>query len=65
MNDIFIRLGLASIAGLTYFAGAIPADMPIENVTALPLQVWLYATINVLTGFFSPSLLKKTAGMKP
>lgn len=64
MNDITIRLGLALIAGLTYFAGAIPSDMQIEQIGSLPLQTWLWATINILTGLFSPSLVKKVSGVK-
>ena len=64
MNDWVIRIGLAGIAGLTYFAGAIPSDMKLEQISGLPLQTWLYATINILTGLVSPSLVKKLPGVK-
>ena len=60
MNDWIIRLGLASVAGLTYFAGAVPSGMHIADIGSLPLQVWIYFSINVLSGIFSPSLVKST-----
>ena len=60
MNDWLIRIGLASVAGLTYFAGAIPSNMHIADIANLPLQTWVYFSINILTGIFSPSLVKAT-----
>ena len=60
MNDWIIRIGLASIAGLTYLAGALPTNMHITDISQLPLQTWLYFSINVLSGIFSPSLVKAT-----
>lgn len=60
MNDWLIRFGLASVAGLTYLAGAIPSNMQIVDITQLPLQTWIYFSINLLSGIFSPSLVKAT-----
>lgn len=58
MNDWLIRIGIAGVSGLTYFAGAIPSDMAWSGLSNLPAQTWLYFLINVCTGFVSPSLVK-------
>lgn len=64
MNDILIRVGLGAIAGLTYFAGAIPNNMQLADISNLPLQIWLYAAINIITGVVSPSIVRKLPGIK-
>ena len=61
MNDWTIRIGLACVAGLTYFAGAVPENMHLGDVAALPLKTWLYFLLNVLSGVFSPSLVRGAA----
>ena len=58
MTDWLIRGGLATIAGLTYLAGAIPSDMPWSGILQLPAQTYIYFSINVLSGLLSPSLVK-------
>lgn len=60
MNDWTIRLGIAGIAGLTYFGGAIPSNMHFADIGQLPMQTWIYFAINILSGIYSPSLLKAT-----
>lgn len=60
MNDKIVHIGLATVAGLTYMAGAIPSNMHISDVGQLPLQTWIYFTINVLSGLFSPELVRST-----
>lgn len=59
MNDWIIRAVLSLIAGLTYFAGAIPADLKLDSIANLPVQVWVLLAVNMLTGLMSPSLVKK------
>ena len=61
MNDWIIRAGVASITGLSYFAGAIPEGMHITDLGQLSLQVWIYFAINLLGGIFSPSLVRGAA----
>lgn len=62
-TDWPIRIGLATVAGLTYFAGAIPSNMHLGDIGNLPLQTWAYFTINILTGIFSPSLVRGAASV--
>lgn len=59
MNDWFIRISLASVAGLTYLAGVIPSDLTVDGLALLPVQVWLLLFVNMLTGLMSPSVIKK------
>lgn len=62
MNDWTIRVGIAAIAGLTYFTGAIPDSIHFNQLLdVVTAKTWLMMGINILTGIFSPSLLKAVA----
>jgi hypothetical protein len=58
-NDWVIRILLSLVAGLTYLAGAIPADLTIDGMASLPVQIWILLTVNMLTGLLSPSVIKR------
>ena len=62
MNDWTIRIGLAAIAGLTYFTGAIPDSIHFNQLLdVVTAKTWLLMGINILTGVFSPSLVRHVA----
>lgn len=62
MKDMGMRLILAVIAGFTYLAGAVGADVTFSQLGSLPVSTWLLFIVNLLTAFASPSLIQKVAG---
>ena len=62
MNHWYIRLALSLVAGLTYFAGAIPESLTFEQLSVLPVQVWILMFVNMLTGLLSPAMVKNITG---
>lgn len=63
MNDIWMRCIIATIAGLTYLAAAV-GSLTFSQLGALPVATWLLFIVNILTGFVSPSMVKKAIGVK-
>ena len=62
MNDLGMRFVLAIVAGFTYLAGAVGADVTFSQLGSLPVSTWLLFVVNLLTAFASPSLIKNVAG---